>query len=45
MKMAYGEKGIIPPKQWHHDPLLKDNGGLTVALFLISNDISPPKEW
>ena len=43
MHLAY--KGIIPPKEWLHDPALKDNYCKTVAMKLAWNEIIPPKEW
>ena len=38
-------KGIIPPKEYFHDPELKDKFGNTVALTLIKRGIIPPSEW
>ena len=32
--MTLAAAGIIPPKEWHHDPKLKNNGGYTVADIL-----------
>lgn len=37
--------GIIPPKELWHDPLLKSDNGMTVAMWLASSSIIPPKEW
>ena len=43
--MILANNGIIPPKEWYHNPLLKNEIKDTVALILIYNDILPPKEW
>ena len=43
MTLAY--KGIVPPKEWWHDPKLHDHEGNTVAMRLVSKGIIPPKEW
>lgn len=32
--MILAKKKIIPPKEWHHDPLLINRRGFTVALIL-----------
>ena len=45
MAISLALKGIIPPKQWHHNPEITTNGGWTVAMFLAWNKIIPPKEW
>lgn len=34
--------GIIPPKEWEHDKLLKDSYGNTVAIYLSEKGIVPP---
>ena len=41
MKLAY--QGIIPSKEWHHDPTLVNNHGYTVAMKLAFKEIIPPK--
>ena len=38
-------RGIIPPKEWHHDPNLKVDDDITVATILALSGIVPPKEW
>ena len=44
--MLLAEKGIIPPKEWHHDPTLFDKYiGFTVAIYLIENNLEVPEEW
>ena len=43
--MILASKGIIPPKEWRHDPLLKDKNNNTVAIILSSKGIIPPREW
>ena len=35
MKLA--EKGIIPPKEWEHNPTLKNKNGWTTALHIAHN--------
>lgn len=42
--MILAENYTIPPKEWHHDPLLKNNIERTVATILLNNYILPPKE-
>jgi len=38
--------GIIPPKEWYHDPTICDNHGNTVAMYLVKNKIyNIPQEW
>ena len=37
--------GIIPYKEWYHDPSITTNGGNTVALRLAYSGITAPKEW
>ena len=32
MQLTY--KGIIPTKEWYHNPELKDNNGWTVAMVI-----------
>ena len=44
--MLLAEKGIIPPKEQHHDHELYDNHyGFTVAIYLIENNLEVPEEW
>lgn len=43
--MILAENGIIPSKEWYHDPSLKISYTFTVAAFLANNNILPPKEW
>ena len=43
MKLA--DWGKIPPKEWCHDPNLRDNDGRTVAMYFARMGIIPPKEW
>ena len=43
MLLAYN--GILPPKEWCHDPSITDINKCTVAMILIRNGIIPPKEW
>lgn len=43
--MILADKGITPPKEWHHNPTLSDEWGYTVAMTLSSKGITPPKEW
>ena len=43
--MKYAENGIIPPKEWYHDPLFKGRYNNTVAIILAENGVVPPKEW
>ena len=43
MKLA--ENGIIPTKEWYHDPTLTDKFGNTVAIYLAFKGIIPPQEW
>lgn len=34
--------GIIPPKQWEHDPNMRNINGDTVAMWLSSTRCVPP---
>ena len=44
--MIYAEHGVIPPKEWEHDPLLTDSEGWTVAMLIADCcERIPPKEW
>ena len=43
MKLA--EYGIIPDRQWNHDPNLKDIDNKTVTDYLIKNKFLIPNEW
>lgn len=43
MLLAY--KGIIPPKEWNHDPNIKNKKNKTVADILKENHIPLPNEW
>jgi len=43
--MLLANNGIIPPKQWLHDPKLCDIDGNTVAINLLKNKIDVPEEW
>ncbi len=52
--MILASKGIIPSKEWYHNPELKCHriniGGkhyqdMTVAMLLAINGIIPSKEW
>ena len=43
MKLA--EHGIIPPKEWIHDPNIKDKWGNTVADFLKRQYFPISNEW
>ena len=43
--MWLASNGIIPSKEWHHDPNLRDTGDYTVAMILAYKGIVPPKEW
>ena len=43
--MYLAEKGIIPPKEWQHDPNIKDKWGKTVAYHLKYNNLPIPNEW
>ena len=36
---------ITSPKEWIHNPALRDNEGNTVAIILSTRGIIPPKEW
>ena len=43
--MILADKGIIPPKEWLHDPILKNDFEDTVAMILSCEGVIPPKEW
>ena len=41
MMLAFN--GIIPPKEWCHDPNIKDKYGYTVAMHLARNGKNIPE--
>ena len=41
--MIYAKNGMIPPKEWEHNPNKQENNGMTVAMMLAYNNIIPPK--
>ena len=43
--MRLAMKGIIPDKQYWHDPELRDNDGNTVCYYLWDNGIMVPERW
>lgn len=43
--MILAANRIIPPKEWQHKPALRDDYGMTVAMYLARNGIYPPKYW
>ena len=43
--MLLAENGIIPPKEWYHEPKLKNQFGNTVAMLLAWKGIASPPEW
>lgn len=45
MALYLADKGVIPPKEWCHDPLIVNEYGNTVAMKLALNKIEPPDEW
>ena len=42
--MYLSQKGIIPPKEWLHNPNIQNNYGNTVNMYLACNNISIPDE-
>ena len=43
--MYLARYGVVPPKEWQHNPSLTNDNNETVAILLASNGIVPPKEW
>ena len=43
--MSLAFKGIIPTKEWNHNPNIVSEYNETVAMLLAMNKIIPPKEW
>lgn len=43
MLLAFEGKDI--PKEYYHDPEIRNNNGWTVALILASNGITPDECW
>lgn len=35
-------KGVIPPREFYHDPSFATSSGFTVAMYLAINKIVPP---
>ena len=42
MAMRYANNGIIPPKEWQHDPLITNVCQYTIATMLAIKGILPP---
>ena len=38
-------KGIVPPKEWQHDPNIKDKYNHTAAYYFKLNKMPVPNEW
>ena len=36
---------MLLPKQWNHDPYLKDDYGMTVAIYMAIHTKYIPKQW
>ena len=45
MAMYMADCGMIPLKEWYHDPQIRSRLNLTVAHLLAMNNIIPPDEW
>ena len=45
VSMYLASNGIIPPKEWYHNPELRNNKGETVEDILTQKNIEVPKEW
>ena len=43
--MYLASKGVIPPKEWYHNPELRNSNGETVEDILRQKGINVPKEW
>ena len=43
--MLLAENKIIPPKEWIHDPRIKNIKNLTVYDILKTKNINVPDEW
>ncbi len=43
--MLLASKGIVPPKEWYHDPKLTNNNNKTVEYYLNRNNITVPDKW
>ena len=43
MKLVYN--GIIPPKEWIHDPNIRDRWNKTVSYYLEENCLPIPNIW
>ena len=43
--MRLAMKGIIPDKQYWHDPKIKDKEGHTVCYYLWDNGVIVPDIW
>ena len=43
MTLAFSKK--IPPKEFHHDPTLRNKYGETISMILSDNGIIPPEEF
>ena len=43
--MLLAKDGIIPPKEWTHDPTIVNNHGKTVEKYLLENKKEVPEHW
>lgn len=43
--MLLAENCIISPKEWYHNPKLRDNNGMTVALYIAKYCNCIPDEY
>ena len=43
--MHLANNKIIPPKEWYHNPNIRDNNHHTVAHYLKTHNIPVPNEW
>ena len=43
--MIMSKRGIIPGKEYYHNPNIIDNEGKTVCYYLWDNGIMVPEEW
>ena len=43
--MFLASKGVIPSKEYQHDPNITNIDGKTVCYYLFNNGVKVPEEW
>lgn len=43
--MLYAINNQLPPKEWYHDPKIKNAMGCSVKQILLAHGLTYPEEW